>query len=340
MIALLVVSLIFVLPSIGSPAQEDAGIAAKLKSYNVEAGETSVSGLSSGAYMAVQFHVAFSSTLRGAGVTAGGPFYCAQGQLTLALSSCANAPALIPVAQLVALTKFYAAFGSIDPTFYLGQSRVFLISGTKDAVIVPGVMEKLRDYYSNFVESGNIGRIFSIPAGHGQLSNVYGSKCDTAVVPSPYIVNCNYPSGFMILQHIYGDIQYADDTAMIAANLLDFDQSEFFRGFPGLVSMDTTGYVYVPTQCLKGAACRLHIAFHGCRQNRGSIGDVFSRHAGYNGVAEVNNIIVLYPQVVKTNATNPQGCWDWWGYTGPLYGVKAGLQMAGAKKMLDRIAQS
>ena len=34
--------------------------------------ESSISGLSSGGYMAVQFHVAHSGTLRGAGVTAGG----------------------------------------------------------------------------------------------------------------------------------------------------------------------------------------------------------------------------------------------------------------------------
>ena len=49
------------------------------------------------------------------------------------------------------------------------------------------------------------------------------------------------------------------------------------------------------------------------------MGDVFAKHAGYNGVAEKNNIIVLYPQVVST-PTNPTGCWDWWGYTGPNYG--------------------
>ena len=42
------------------------------ESYNVDIGETSVSGLSSGAYMAVQFHVSFSSIVKGAGITAGG----------------------------------------------------------------------------------------------------------------------------------------------------------------------------------------------------------------------------------------------------------------------------
>ena len=41
-------------------------------SYNVDSKDTSVSGLSSGGYMAVQFHIAFSKTVRGAGITAGG----------------------------------------------------------------------------------------------------------------------------------------------------------------------------------------------------------------------------------------------------------------------------
>ena len=78
-------------------------------------------------------------------------------------------------------------------------------------------------------------------------------------------------------------------------------------------------------------ACRLHIAMHGCLQGRlgqifsadilppsplslslrESVGDVFAVHAGYNGVAEENNLIVLYPQVVNSTLSNPQGCWDW-----------------------------
>jgi hypothetical protein len=52
---------------------------ATLPAYDVGPAETSVSGLSSGGYMAVQFDVAHSATLRGAGIVAGGPYYCAQG---------------------------------------------------------------------------------------------------------------------------------------------------------------------------------------------------------------------------------------------------------------------
>ncbi|HET9642178.1 MAG TPA: hypothetical protein VFP68_02185, partial [Burkholderiaceae bacterium] len=50
----------------------------QLGSYNVRRGESSVSGLSSGAFMTVQLHLAHSSSFVGAGVIAGGPFRCAQ----------------------------------------------------------------------------------------------------------------------------------------------------------------------------------------------------------------------------------------------------------------------
>ena len=43
-----------------------------LGSYNVDLGSISVSGISSGACMATQLHVAFSSTFMGSGIVAGG----------------------------------------------------------------------------------------------------------------------------------------------------------------------------------------------------------------------------------------------------------------------------
>jgi hypothetical protein len=50
-----------------------------------------LSGLSSGAFAAVQFSVAFSSSLRGVGVVAGGPYWCAMANVDLALALASNA---------------------------------------------------------------------------------------------------------------------------------------------------------------------------------------------------------------------------------------------------------
>jgi hypothetical protein len=40
--------------------------------------KVAVSGISSGAFMAVQLHVAYSSVFKGVGVLAGGPYYCSE----------------------------------------------------------------------------------------------------------------------------------------------------------------------------------------------------------------------------------------------------------------------
>ena len=65
-----------------------AGAAEPLPRLNVDLLQTTVSGLSSGAYMAGQFHVAFSGEVVGAGIVAGGPYGCAEGRLLTALRRC------------------------------------------------------------------------------------------------------------------------------------------------------------------------------------------------------------------------------------------------------------
>ena len=61
-------------------------------------------------------------------------------------------------------------------------------------------------------------------------------------------------------------------------------------------------------------------------------------------------MIVLYPQIEPSNGYlfgygyNPQGCWDFWGYSSlnpfsPNFYSKKAPQMAAVKAMLDRLAQ-
>jgi hypothetical protein len=123
----------------------------------------------------------------------------------------------------------------------------------------------------------------------------------------------------------------------------------------GASGFDTEGYVYYPSGCTKGKKCHIHVALHGCLQGfydliflyllfsvlflfvgKSKVGDVFAKNAGYLEVAELNNIIILFPQIIETyfNPTNPEGCWDWWGYGGPNYANKLGTQMAGVMQMV------
>ena len=103
--------------------------------------------------------------------------------------------------------------------------------------------------------------------------------------------------------------------------------------------MDSSGYLYVPRACTTGAgnhfkinndddnlknnfqACKLHVVLHGCSQGKYLIGTIFADKTGYNQVADANNIIILYPQAKSSLLTNPNGCFDWWGYTNANYGI-------------------
>lgn len=66
---------------------------------------------------------------------------------------------------------------------------------------------------------------------------------------------------------------------------------------------------------------------------------------GYDEVAETNDFIILYPDAKALTLSNPNGCWDWWGYTenssilnpGKLYATKKGVQMAEIKRQIDGV---
>jgi poly(3-hydroxybutyrate) depolymerase len=107
--------------------------------------------------------------------------------------------------------------------------------------------------------------------------------------------------------------------------------------------------VYLPAACARAERCRVHIALHGCRQGQSWIpltpptegglqfGTTFVRHAGYNDWADANRIVVLYPQAVSIPFVNPNGCWDWWGYTGDHYADRQGVQIRALRAMVDRL---
>ncbi|CAF3968254.1 unnamed protein product [Adineta steineri] len=102
---------------------------------------------------------------------------------------------------------------------------------------------------------------------------------------------------------------------------------------------DKQGYVYFPAACTQGKKCPIHVALHGCKQGKSFVGDVFAKKAGYLEVAELNDIIVLFPQILQSslNPQNPNGCFDWWGYGSTNYANKLGPQMIGVKKMIDTV---
>lgn len=323
--------------------------ASPLRSFNIDSTAVSVSGVSSGGYLAQQFHIAYSASVMGAAIIAAGPYLCAGTgypmNLWRVLNRCMDADDLVPfmgpppLQDSIEITHELARQGLIDEPANLRHDNVFLFSGSLDETVPPAVVESLYQYYLEFVDSTNISYINHIPAGHGMITDDAGNT-SCSVTASPFINDCDYDSAGMLLQHIYGD-SLLPPGQWNADDLVAFDQREFSSHFDS-ASLDETGYVYVPGRCRSGASCRLHVALHGCRQHVAAIGDQFYKLAGYNEWAQTNDIIVLYPQAAPEGSwlfpwPNPRGCWDWWGYTGSEFHTRNSIQMSAIMAMIDRL---
>lgn len=309
-------------------------MAANLPSYTVDLAQTSVSGLSSGAYMAGQFHVAFSDMVIGAGIIAGGPYDCAEGQLGIALHRCTQTPLGPPDPdRLLERARERASRGEIDPLEGLLADRIYIFSGTADDTVSPAVVERTARFYrAAGVPESAIAYVNDVQAGHAFITESHGSAC--AITQPPFINDCDYDQAGALLEHIYGDLD--PPAAEPGGTMVAFDQSAFLPD-PTAHGLAQTGFAYVPQACAQGAVCRVHIAFHGCRQTDPLIGDRFRTETGYNRWADSNHLIVLYPEAHRTFA-NPNACWDWWGYDDPAYATRRGRQMRAVRAMLDRLA--
>lgn len=311
-----------------------ASVAAEsLRGYGAEVGTFTVSGLSAGGYMAVQMHVAHSRRVRGAAAIAAGPYYCAQGSLWTAMRNCMRPGGWNPLPDVNALkahTERFAREGVIDPPSNLASAPAWFFSGTRDRTVGTRVVEALGTYYALFNAKSIV--VSDKPAGHGMVTVDTGNSCDAT--EAPFINDCDYDAAGELLRHLLGPL--AAPAAKPLGQLVSFDQEPF--GATYSISMAKRGYVYVPSVC-HTQACRVHVAFHGCRQNADAVGERFVREAGYNRWAETNRLIVLYPQTIARLwwVYNPRGCWDWWGYTGQEYATKEGAQIRAVLGMVERL---
>jgi hypothetical protein len=348
-----------------------------LQEYGVGKTGHSVSGLSSGAFMTVQLHLAHSRCFAGAGIIAGGPYRCVEtfrGAAPIAEDACmlnALYIAMAPLGPTVApkpkhlaeLARMTAASGGIDPIENIKGHRLYIFTGTEDKVLSPLVVKGTYDFYAALgVPAANIQFINDVAAGHSILTSNPEDLPLGANQP-PYLNYGGYMQSHHVLQHIHPHLN--PPAEQLTGQLMRFDQTEFAGGAFERASMLPFGYVYVPGAVLRGerTASRVHIALHGCKQGFGFVNYIFGRAdnanqppygnryvttTGYNAIAESNDIIVIYPQATGDDTSmtqNPDGCWDWWGYTDagsakPDYYTKDAIQIRAIYGMLDRLCSS
>lgn len=342
-----------------------------LGKYLIEPGKSSISGLSSGAFMTVQLHLAHSSRFCGAGIVAGGPFRCAESFRAAAFLAedafeqgavyiCMNplVPRTAPNAERLARLAHETAYsGEIDDIANLADHRVYIFTGSEDTVVSSEVVARTRQFYELLgVNPSRIAYHDTVLAGHSIITD-HPEDSPLSTNQPPWLNNGGFMQSHSILRHIHDNLHPPADRP--SGRLLRFDQTEFF-GKEARASMSPFGYAYVPRAVEEGVQARVHIALHGCKQGYNHVNFVYGRPdianqppygnryfttTGYNNIADSNNIIVLYPQVQGQDdnaAQNPDGCWDWWGYTSPNperpdYYSRDAIQIKAIHGMLSRL---
>ncbi|KAL0487206.1 feruloyl esterase B [Acrasis kona] len=305
-----------------------------------------VSGVSSGGAMAIQTHMAHSSIINGAAIYAAPPYYCAMGNLEVAMESCMKCesdPGSINVLELYLITLNTASLGFIDGVNHLMKDRVWLFTALNDSVVNSEAVHKTRDFYLKFLfHSSQLATVFNIEGEHAWATNKNSLK-DCNFLGKPYINNCKHDFVGDFLNHILmspHNMSLIAPTPQQAKNLFKFKQSLYTPISPSEeYGMHEDAYIYIPEQCQKVQSekhCHLHVSFHGCLQNDEVVGEQFFRDTGLNEYAESNDLVILYPQA-HSSKLNPNGCWDWWGYSGPQYASNVGLQIRTIKNLLDRL---
>ncbi len=223
-----------------------------LQPYNAAISESSISGISSGGFMAVQFGTAWSSVIKGVGIVAGGPFYCAQAAssdlwngytrpIFTATGPCMKGPAP-DVKPLIAKADEKAAAGEIDPTNNLSHQKIYVFHGFNDTVVAQTVTDATVDFYRHYLGREGAGNLFyqtNLGAGHAQVlghEERYGKLNACELNQSPYINECGYDQAGVILQHIYGALNSTqsrqtvrDSEKLLAREVHRFRRSRLFE---------------------------------------------------------------------------------------------------------------
>lgn len=286
---------------------------------NIDPSRITVSGMSSGAQMAHQLHLAYSDLFSGAAMLAGGPFGCAEGTMLNALGRCLAKPGTeIPLSQLHEAIVAAATDGRLASLENLSNDPVWIFHGSLDDAVPLAVNDALVSIYQALVPAEQISVITDVPAAHVFPADGAGGACDQ--LESPFIGDCGYDAAGQLLQALYPGLKQGNAAVTTAISQVKLQDA-------AAAMLDENAWLFVPSACAQeGAGCALHLVLHGCAQSASQVQTAFIEKSGYLPWAEKNNIVLAFPQAIAS-MVNPLACWDWWGYSGEHYLWREGKQM-------------
>jgi hypothetical protein len=306
-----------------------------------DAGDVSISGISSGAAMAVQYAVAHSGSIVGVGSIAGPSWGCAQSSVSRAINDCMcgrhEVSSNIEMARSLAERNTQA----IDPLVSgkpKALKRAYVFQSAADGVVVARSGKTSINFLASFIGNTPVqdwGNAVdgSNSAGHGIISPDGADSCRATGNDATYVRRCGVEDNAGRLFHtLYGQGPSYDVSKRVdnipESEVWAFDQQRIIdevKGKAGSIAPDSffvffpikssrrenfdlaqTGYLYVPPSCRRdGSKCRVHVALHGCKQHAKN----FAATAGYNNWAEYYKVIVVYPAIEQQPvAQGPEIC--------------------------------
>lgn len=219
-------------------APESLGTIKQRSGIKADADQVSISGLSAGAYMAVQYHIAHSSQIMGVGIIAGGPYHCAASPsamctyspyammdsgLCRAIHVCTRTAAKMTwwdplyfgppdYHYSIASTRLEAQKGTIDALPGLKKDKVWIFTGTHDSMVPSEIVAQVRNYYQTLFSLPEVGNraeditfIDRVPVEHSIVldkeETTHKNDCDR--FGPPFIDHCSYAAAENLLRFIY-----------------------------------------------------------------------------------------------------------------------------------------
>jgi len=318
-------------------ALASVSLSSAAKPLQLQLDNVTVSGLSSGGYMATQFHMAHAEWVKGIGVLAAGPYYCAENAITTALERCVSKMDVpVSLSALNEQVERWRAEGSIAPENALKDAKVWLFHGQLDTKVTRAASDLLHQQYAQWVPKEHVAYINDKNVSHLFPTRNQGGDCTQS--EPPFIGNCDYDAAGAMFSHLLNEA-VMPETEATTGRIIEIDQAALAADSGETLA--STGYAYIPSACETDVTCSVHVSFHGCNQNAEAVGRAYVEQPDMHRWADANHFVIVYPQVKKSlfMPMNPQACWDWWGYTGANYATKSGPQIEAVRRIINGYQQ-
>ncbi|CAG7733773.1 unnamed protein product [Allacma fusca] len=303
-----------------------------------------ISGFDSGGDMASQMHVAFSKNFRGVAMFASIWYMCSPYGFMYYREKCGKGANKI--SNGINAARNNARNMLIDPLAGLADQKVYHWIPNRDELVDQAIRTQVKTFYEKVgVKPANIMLKYQFSYHIMPTANTADPLCRESQITKPDYpysgvgtAYCTYYGAYEGLNYLIGNVELKKPVIGTTPAKLEpvrlFNQSVFLAS-ADQDFLDPVGYYYIPSGC-KGKPCRLHMFLHGCYLNRDRLQSQFVKRSGYLEVAELNNIIMLFPQSIYFDG-NDLGCWDVFGSTGEEYAIKTGIQMTALAKMLETV---